>query len=212
MEGDDAREVAAEDVIGVEGLVGDSKISPFGFLVSILPFSSNLNPFTINILFVVFEFTFSVITWVVTLDEGDARMVSIEWLNIGVARGAELLFQHVPAPFFILPSNSSCSFFIFTSKSLAQYGWSSTHEFSKDINPFKALLRSSKEKRSRDSFSEIKIIFGQGKVNKNGIINLPNSTLDTSPGSVLISVLISFVSSDSSSLNGTELIGSRAVV
>ena len=61
MEGDDAREVAADDVIGVEGLVGVSEISPLGFLVSILPFSSNLNPFTISILLVTFEFRHSVI-------------------------------------------------------------------------------------------------------------------------------------------------------
>ena len=61
-EGDDALEVAADDVTGVEGLFGGSNTSPIGFLVSILPFSSNLNPFTINMLFSTFGTIFSLIT------------------------------------------------------------------------------------------------------------------------------------------------------
>ena len=59
-EGEDALEVAAEDVTGVEGLFEVSRISPFKGLVSILPFSSNLNPFTINMLFSTFGIILSV--------------------------------------------------------------------------------------------------------------------------------------------------------
>jgi hypothetical protein len=84
--GEDVRDVAAEDVSGVEGVFECTNVSPFGVLISLL-LCSNLMPFTVDGILSPTSLASLVFTSVILMEEDalpEARSVSIECLNSGI--------------------------------------------------------------------------------------------------------------------------------